>query len=85
MENRKQSIIRTFKPSAKAPDFIKSDIIIDIDEIDKLVKSGENISEYEAKDGTKKRQIKLQLLISKEGEYYFQFNNYKKKENETPF
>lgn len=82
MDN-KQNFIKTFKPHEKAhekaPEFIKSDVIIDIDEIAKLAKSGENITEYTTKDGTKKRQIKLQLLLSKENQYYFQLNNYKPK------
>jgi hypothetical protein len=84
MQDNKQNFIKTFKPHEKAPEFIKSDVIIDIDEIAKLAKSGENITEYTAKDGTKKRQIKLQLLLSKENQYYFQLNNYKPK-TDNPF
>lgn len=74
---KKVSFIKTFKPHEKAPEFIKADVIINIDEFAQMVKSGENISTYE-KDGKSIRQIKLQLLEAKDGGYYFQFNNYKK-------
>lgn len=84
-EKVKANFIKTFKKSEKAPEFVLGKAIINIDEFAAFVKAGEHISEYKDKNEKVNRQVKLDILKSKEGDIYFTIDTYQKPQTENPF
>jgi len=65
--------IRAFEPHQNAPSFVKANIIISLNELIAFAKeSPELLSEYEGK-----KQLKIQLLESKQGNLYFVVDTFK--------
>jgi hypothetical protein len=85
VEKIKASFIRVFKRSEKMPDFVLGNLVINVDEFATFVKEGKYITEYKDKDGKVSRQVKMQLLKSKEGDLYFNIDTYVKSESDNPF
>jgi len=73
--------LRTFKPHENAPDFVIGDGILDIYTLNEFIKQNVNLlTEYNGK-----KQLRFQILESRDGGVYFVVNNYKKEEaNATP-
>lgn len=78
MSNEKIYIegFRTFKPRENAPDFVVADGILEIDTLNAFIKQNNNLlTEYIGK-----KQLRFQILRSRDGGAYFVVNNYKKEE-----
>lgn len=78
MSNEKIYIegLRTFKPRENAPDFVVADGILEIDTLNEFIKKNNNLlTEYNGK-----KQLRFQILRSRDGGAYFVVNNYKKEE-----
>ena len=70
--------IRVFSPRQGAPDFVKGSIVITPNDLITWLKTkADLLSEYEGK-----KQLKLDLLTSKEGKLYLAVNNYQPATNE---
>ena len=74
--------VRFFTPHSKAPDFVIGSLVITPNDLVAwLKKEPELLTEYEGK-----KQIKLQVLKSKEGKPYLQVDTFKKDvKDEMPF
>lgn len=69
--------IITFPKNPKSPDFVLGTAVITIDDFTEWVRNNAKyLTEYKGK-----RQLKLQMLKSKEGGIYFQVDTYKPKDN----
>lgn len=60
------------KPNEKAPEFVKGNVSIKVDEFMKTLHANTNAAGY----------VNLDLLKSKKGTFYFKVNNYKPKVEE---
>jgi hypothetical protein len=77
---------RTFERRESAPDFVLGTLIINPNEFFAWVKENPGfISEYTSKDGQVSKQLKLNILKSKDGRVNFTVDNYKPQNDSTPF
>jgi hypothetical protein len=68
--------LRFFNPNAQAPEFVVGELVISLNELITYCKENpQHLSEYEGK-----KQLKVQLLISKNDKLYGRVNNYKKED-----
>ena len=68
--------LRTFKPNANAPDFVIGDGVLEIGTLNEFIKQNANLlTEYNGK-----KQLRFQILRSRDWGAYFVVNNYKKEE-----
>ena len=69
-----------FFTNEKSPDFVICNIVITLDELNHFIKeNADYLTEYNGK-----KQIKLQLLKSKEGKLYANLDNYRPKTDNKP-
>lgn len=59
--------------------------VINIDDFAEFVKKGKHISQYKDKNEKVNRQVKLDILKSKDGDIYFNIDTYQKNQSEKPF
>ncbi len=77
---------RTFERRESAPEFVLGTLIINPNEFFAFVKENpEFISEYTSKDGVLSKQLKLNILKSKDGRINFTVDTYKKQDDSNPF
>ena len=77
---------RTFARRDNAPEFVLGTLIIDPNEFFAFVKENPDfISEYTSKEGVKSKQLKLNILKSKDGRINFTVDTYKKENDSSPF
>ena len=65
-----------FKPNEGAPDFVLSNVILNIPDITNFIEE----NNAKAKSGPYGLYLKLQMLQSKEGNYYFKLDEYEKRQ-----
>ena len=67
------------KKLPKSPEFILGTLVIDLNKFNDWIENHEGYkTEYNGKS-----QLKLQILKSREGDIYFQVDNYQKQPNDT--
>lgn len=77
---------RSFSRRESAPEFVLGTLIIDPNEFFAFVKENPDyISEYTSKEGVKSKQLKLNILKSKDGRIYFTVDTYKQQNDSSPF
>lgn len=79
---------RTFERRDNSPEFVLGTLIINPNEFFMFIKDNPDyVSEYTAKDGEKYKQLKLNILKSKDGRINFTVDTYKPtpKDDSNPF